>query len=279
MNVGDIMGKSIRLCVYIALGGIFFSFNCASIAQSAKQAHPIIRKIKEPHLLSQADTKKKSPSLKETNELHGQFNLTNNYIFRGISQTKNYPSAQGGISYTVLQNGFYIGGWGSNAFFVDELNHVAYIELDPNIGISKQVTKDFYYDLSVSYYYYPSVIHSSYPEFNAYFNYKWISTHFAYSNDVYAVGKSGTYYNVGLNHLIPSNYFFNIEDVHFTAAIGYSDLPQNKGLQSYQDYSFTLSKIINSFMYTIQWTDTNGRSVDNHALKKNLVAIMVGRSF
>lgn len=263
----------------LVLGSIYLSFHPACWSQIVKKTNPIIGKTKASRLLSRANIKKTPSSSKELTRLHGQFNLTSNYIFRGISQTKNYPAAQGGASYTLLENGLYVGGWASNAFFVDEFNHSAYIEIDPSIGISKQVTKEFSYDLSLVDYVYPGVFNTSYPEFNAYLTYQSVNVHFAYSNDVYAVGQAGTYYSIGFNRDIPSHYVFNLNDVRFTASIGYSDLPQNKGLHSYQDYSVTLSKLINTFVYTFQWTDTNGRSTDNHAFKNSLVAIMVGRNF
>lgn len=266
----------------LSMAGLFILFNNPSVAQLEKKTtntSPVIGKTKASRLLSETHTKKKLHTTKNNTNLHGQLNLTSNYVFRGISQTKNYPAAQGGLSYSEPETGLYIGAWGSNASFVDDDEHTAIIEIDPSIGISKQFGKDIKYDASVTYYYYPGVISSSYPEFNAYLNYHFINTHFAYSNNVYALGKSGTYYNVGFNHVIPSKYFFNMNDVSLLATIGYSHLPKNMGLLSYQDYSVTLRKIINDFSCSIQWTDTVGGSVDKPAFKNNLFAIMLGRSF
>lgn len=269
--------------VILIIGNVLFSLSYLSVAQSTGHKHhnkksPIIGKTKASRLLSTGRGVKKSSS-EHTDKLRGQFNISNNYIFRGISQTNNYPTAQGGASYTFFKQGPHVGIWGSNVTFVDEFEHTAFIELDPSIGFTKELGKDINYDVSVTYYYYPDVRNSSYPEFNAYFNYSMINTHFAYSNDIYAVGKAGTYYNVGLNYMLPAPYFFNVEDVRLWAAIGYSDLPKNRGLQGYQDYSVTLSKTINHFECALQWTDTNGKSFDKPALVGNLFTFTIGRSF
>lgn len=273
------MNKSGRLII----GGVFFSFSHWSVAQPATSEHhhqksPTIGKTKASHRSSMAPPKKKSLSPHQ-NPWHTQFNLNSNYVFRGISQTNNDPAAQGGASYTFGKEGLYVGAWGSNATFVDELKHKAFIEIDPVIGFSKEFNKDINGDISVTYYDYPGVKNSNYPELNAYFNYYALNTHVAYSNDVYAVGKSGTYYNVGLNHVIPSRYFFHVEDVRLVASIGYSSLPKNQGLHSYQDYSVSLSKTINHFVCALQWTDTDGKSIDKPALTGNLLTFVIGRHF
>jgi hypothetical protein len=50
-------------------------------------------------------------------ELAANAAVTNNYIWRGLTQTENAAAAQGGIDYTA-DNGFYAGTWVSNVSYV-----------------------------------------------------------------------------------------------------------------------------------------------------------------
>lgn len=46
-------------------------------------------------------------------ELAANASVTNNYLWRGLTQTENGAAVQGGIDYTT-DNGFYAGTWVSN---------------------------------------------------------------------------------------------------------------------------------------------------------------------
>ena len=46
-------------------------------------------------------------------EITGNATVTNNYIWRGLTQTSNNPAVQGGIDY-AHESGFYVGTWVSN---------------------------------------------------------------------------------------------------------------------------------------------------------------------
>jgi len=271
-----------RVAIFIS-GLMVFSTghtNAAAVPLLKTKAAPIIGKTKASRLLSSIPVKKSNTSKKTAdNKLQRQFNLVSNYLFRGISQTNNLPAAQGGLSYSPFTTGLYISAWGSNVNFDDNHGNTAFLEIDPAIGIANSINEDINYAVSVSRYAYPSTTNSSYNEFNAYLNYSIVTTHFAYSNDVFASGASGTYYNLGLNYPIPSNYIFNIDDIHLTANIGYSELPKNKGLRSYQDYSITMTKTIKNFACSIQWTDTNAQSTDLASLKGSLFSVTIGQSF
>jgi uncharacterized protein (TIGR02001 family) len=87
--------------------------------------------------------------------------LTTEYVFRGISQTKEGPAIQGG--YDLTCGIFYAGVWASNldwggtALFPGQTgnNAVANIEMDWYLGI-KPVTGKITWDLGVIYYSYPN---------------------------------------------------------------------------------------------------------------------------
>ena len=46
-------------------------------------------------------------------EITGNATVTNNYLWRGLTQTSNNAAVQGGIDY-AHDSGFYIGTWVSN---------------------------------------------------------------------------------------------------------------------------------------------------------------------
>lgn len=50
--------------------------------------------------------------------LTGNFNFTNNYMFRGITQTDDKPALQGGFDYSHA-SGVYLGTWASNISWLD----------------------------------------------------------------------------------------------------------------------------------------------------------------
>lgn len=208
--------------------------------------------------------------------LQRQVALVSNYVFRGISQTNNNPALQGGLVYFILNSSAYISVWGSNVSFVDSRAQPVTVEADTVIGVAKTINKDLNFDIRLSRYNYPGASNNSYNELNAFLNYSVITSQISYSNDEYARGKSGLYYNLGLNYPIPSKYLFNLESVRISGGVGYFDLPVSVGLQSYQDYSVAITKSTTHLVYSIQWTDTNGHSVDPRALKHNLITVMIG---
>lgn len=183
------------------------------------------------------------------------FDLTTNYVFRGISQTENLPAAQGGLTYTS-PFGLYLSLWGSNVKFVDT---DATIELDTIAGYSNTIGEHFTYDINYARYNYPSATNLEYNELNTLFNYYFLQAGISYSANVYNSHKSGTYYSGGINYDIPPAYIFNLENMNILALIGHYSLPKAAG-NSYDDYNVALSKKIKQYTLTAQWTGTNGKA-------------------
>lgn len=78
--------------------------------------------------------------------------LTTDYVFRGVSQTDQDPTIQGSFDYNH-PIGLYLGVWGSG---VDEGVSEGNVEFDYYAGFTREIFKDFSYDLSLIYYHYPS---------------------------------------------------------------------------------------------------------------------------
>ena len=117
----------------------------------------------QPVLAEEAPAATEQPGSWFPGTFTGTVALTNDYIFRGISQTDHNPAIQGSINYT-LDTGFYgtsvYGGvWGSNLDFNDDAatnNNGAHLELDWTFGFTGNILDTgIGYTLGAIYYNYP----------------------------------------------------------------------------------------------------------------------------
>ena len=196
---------------------------------------------------------KKDDGLWWMDNLTGNLTWVSNYIFRGISQTRNLPAIQGGLTYT-FPIGIYANMWGSNVKFAGT---GASIEIDGIVGYHKQIS-DFIMDLSVARYFYPGAHILNYNEFLSIFNYKFLQFSYNYSADVFNVHQSGTYIQGGINYDIPSKYLFNMEGVNITALTGHYSLPAAAG-NTYNDYLVSVAKKLRNYTFSLIYTTTDGR--------------------
>ncbi len=187
--------------------------------------------------------------------LSGYLTVVSNYMFRGISQTRNLPALQGSLSYQ-LPLGIYLNMWGSNVRFEDS---PATIEMDTVIGVRNSIGEDFNYDISAARYNYPGARLTNYNEINSVFNYHFVQLGYSYSGNVYNTHATAQYYQGGINVGIPASYIFNIQEVTLVALLGHYSLPKVAG-NSYNDYNVMLSKAIKNYTFALQWTSTNGRA-------------------
>ncbi|QWD36909.1 hypothetical protein G6669_02210 [Polynucleobacter paneuropaeus] len=103
----------------------------------------------------------------EASPITANVTVTNDYRYRGISQTNFKPAIQGGFDY-AHDSGFYVGNWNSSISWVsDSANYNAGksvsspIEMDFYGGFKKElIGEGFASDLGLLQYYYPT---SGYP--------------------------------------------------------------------------------------------------------------------
>jgi uncharacterized protein (TIGR02001 family) len=81
-------------------------------------------------------------------EVSGNVGATSNYIWRGMTQTDDKASINGGID--LGYKGFYLGSWASNVDFLDDANY----ELDVYAGYGNSIA-DISYDISYIKFLYP----------------------------------------------------------------------------------------------------------------------------
>lgn len=179
--------------------------------------------------------------------------LVTNYMFRGISQSRNLPAAQVGLTYTFPVN-IYANVWASNASFVGT---PVSVEVDTVLGYRDTYGDNFAFDLNMARYNYPGARSQNYNEFNSVFNYYFLQLGYSYSANVYNLHQAGRYYNGGINYDIPSKYIFGVCDVNLLALVGHYALPYAAG-SSYNDYNVMLTKAVGIYNVSLQWTSTNG---------------------
>ncbi|MEY2776561.1 MAG: hypothetical protein RLY30_659 [Pseudomonadota bacterium] len=95
--------------------------------------------------------------------LAGNFGLTSDYRYRGVSQTDLKPAVQGGIDYTD-KSGFYLGNWNSSVSEWTSFNGAG-IEMD-FYGGYRFSAGDVAVDVGNLYYYYPGATGSLKPNTN-----------------------------------------------------------------------------------------------------------------
>jgi uncharacterized protein (TIGR02001 family) len=101
-----------------------------------------------------------APEAPEVSPVTANVTVTNNYIYRGLTQTDFKPAVQGGFDY-AHESGFYIGNWNSSISWVSNQDYAiaksSSIEMDVYAGIKKElIGEGFASDLGVLQYYYPT---------------------------------------------------------------------------------------------------------------------------
>ena len=199
------------------------------------------------------------------NNISGTFDLTSNYIFRGISQTTNKPAAQGGLTYT-FPVGLYFSVWGSNTNYTTPDGKTVTSEFDTAAGWEGDIKGLVTYNINIERYNYPGAYKVDYNELNTLFTYKILTLGVSYTDNYYGTHVMCLYYNGTLSYDIPSQYIHQIEGVNVAAEFGHSSFARDAGL-SYNDYSLALNKKINeTYTVTAQWTRTQTVDQSSHLM-------------
>jgi len=224
---------------------------------------------------SSPDDDKDNPALADTSNpkdepwVTGTFDITTNYMFRGISQSNNTPAFQGGLTFSN-KTGFYFNIWGSNVYFPVEPDETATVEMDLIGGYTHDFADKVSIDINVDRYNYFKAGNLSYNELIANLTLYYLTFQFAYSNNIYNTHSNGFYYNLGATYDIPSKYIFGLNNMTISGGIGHSSL-HDEGIHSYNDYNIALTKTIGKYSFAIQWTDTNHQSTDPTGLKNSKI--------
>jgi len=201
--------------------------------------------------------------------------VTNNYIWRGLTQTMNEAAISGGLDY-VSEGGFYIGTWASNVSFAP--SDVFSYEHDIYFGFSggDRVTYDFGY----LYYNYDDIAETDFSEIYGTLGFG----NFSISASILAHAEAdepdpsldfgfGEVYYLSLDYTVPLK---NDVSLGIHAGRHKGDFVEwfNGVPSDYTDYSISLSK--GGFSFTISDTDLDSEVADG--LDNGSVKFVVGYS-
>lgn len=183
-------------------------------------------------------------------EVSGNVSIGTDYVYRGISQTNENPTIQGGFDYSS-ESGFYAGIWGSNVAFDGS------VEIDLYAGFGGEFTEGFDYDIGILRYEYPDDAKNGAPEssFNEVYGsvgFKGFTLGLAYSPDFFAETDKATYVYVDYEHALSDNVSLSL---HY----GDQSIDDNSGFgtPNYADYSIGLATSWSELDLSLTWYDTD----------------------
>lgn len=174
--------------------------------------------------------------------------LTNDYDFRGVSQSAKDPALQASLDYANEKNGWYAGAWASNVDFGDNTD----FELDLYTGFTGKTDAGLGWDAGLVYYTYDEHKYN-FPEVYAALSYSYFKGKLSYTNDY---GGDSTEGHVGaFNLALDANVPLPVENLAATAHVGRSE--GNRGFPDYTDYSVGVTYAIQKFNLGLKYVDTN----------------------
>lgn len=182
--------------------------------------------------------------------------LTNDYDFRGNSQSAKDPAIQGSIDYAA-DSGWYVGAWGSNVDFGDA---DVDLEVDVYTGFAGSSEAGLGYDVGIVYYAYPDESDFDYIEAYGSLAKDWFKGKLWYSNDF---GGDSTDGDTSAFYLEANGTFPLPQNFSILAHVGYSwgdywdDVVGDKTI----DYSLGVGYTYNKFNLALKYVDTDTDAV------------------
>ena len=185
-------------------------------------------------------------------EVSSTWTLTNDYDFRGFSQSAKDPAVQASLDFAV-DSGWYIGAWASNVDFGDDVD-VDY-EVDLYTGFAGGAEDGLGYDVGLVYYSYHSNSDPSYIEAYGGLTYDWFEGKLWYSPDYggdTTDGDTAAFY-VEANATIPMPSNFSIT-LH--AGLSSGDYWDDINGDDVIDYSVGVGYTAGNFDLGLKYVDT-----------------------
>lgn len=179
--------------------------------------------------------------------------FTSDYVFRGISQSNEEPTIQGGFDWAHPDTGLYLGVWGSGVDFND-----ATTEIDLYGGIGGSVDK-LSWKAGGIYYYYPGAddsLNYDFAEIAVSVGYDFevaqATVSVNYSPNYF--GDSGDAWYPSLNVVVPLPKDFSAE-----AHAAYQAIDDNAafGVEDYTDWSLGLNYAYEGFNFGLKYIGTD----------------------
>ncbi|WP_305805559.1 TorF family putative porin [Stenotrophomonas sp. YIM B06876] len=179
-----------------------------------------------------------------------EIGAVSDYLFRGVSQTDEKPTAQAGITWTA-PFGLYAGGWASGVDFGDGSPDV---EVDYFVGYGFDLNGQVNLDVLLNRYSYPGASELAYNELitTATFADTW-KVSVGYTNDVFHTATDGWYYSVGGEWTLP-------QDFSIAANVGRSTFSDRLAAEAddYTDWNVSVGKNIGIANVSLGYFGTDG---------------------
>ncbi len=176
--------------------------------------------------------------------LSANVGITNNYLWRGITQTQNKAAVSGGIDYEH-QSGITFGAWTSNASWAENITY----ELDLYASYTGNINEQLSYSLGYIYYDYDSAAQTDFSEIFASLTYQ----NFTFTYNTLADAQAG-------GNFADDTYISADAEFSLTPQIGltvHAGSYTFKNAENYRDYAISLTK--DEYTLTLSDTDlTNG---------------------
>ena len=196
--------------------------------------------------------------------------VTNNYIWRGLTQTTNEPAIQGGIDYGH-DSGFYVGTWVSNVQYASD--DVYSYEHDMYLGFSGEAG-GFSYDIGYLYYNYDEEAEFDFGEVYGTIGVGGFSFSAYVLTNTEADEVGDQDFSAGETYYLSADYGFEVGNgIEIGLHVGYHDGDFSEAFNGvdgdYYDYNISLSK--GGFGFMITDTDAGGGAaeggLDNDEIK------------
>ena len=197
-------------------------------------------------------------------DLKASVDLTNDYRFRGISQTDRGPAIQGEFALESKW-GFYTKIWGSNVNLADVKDKIATLEMNYIVGCERMI-KDISVDFSFVRYSYPKNTGINYNEFLFSIGYKIITFGLAYSNKVFDTKDRGLYLYADFETSVPGSdcWPFVFKDLTFSAHGGHYNFSGSLSKKDYFDFGIYIKKDLSDhFSIKLGGVFTNRKFTDD----------------
>jgi uncharacterized protein (TIGR02001 family) len=195
--------------------------------------------------------------------------VVNNYLYRGISQTRGDPAVQGGLDY-AHKNGFYVGAWASSIKWIEDAGLPnnrwnGPTELDLYAGYKFDLTPGIGMDVGVLRYEYLGNNVASFGGTNPNTDEIYLGMNTPLFNVKFSYATSNLFGQTGNNGASATGATYTEFSREFDLGSGYKLTP-HAGMTSiskvtnasYNDYSLTLAKEINTgLVLSVGYSGTN----------------------
>ena len=209
-------------------------------------------------------------------EVTGEISLTNDYRFRGVSQTAGDPALQGGIDWS-FDSGFSVGAWASNVDFDEPGYNGPAIEYDFYVAYGGEINEDLTYDITLNRYNYSGESDIGYFEVTAGMDFKGFRAAYWYTNDYGGTDLDYHYAELNYSYEFVENWSL---DLHYGYNVG-DALDDGEGFDSYSDYSVGVSTELSGFGLSLAWlgTDLSGDQKVSDGVFKNSDTVLASVSY